>query len=473
MEVTPPASVWEGIRRARDDRDRGALWWTRSSFFLLLALILGGSAMHFAMTGLRNDHGQDDHGNSIAALIPVPAMDPVAPGTNDRIADQRKRDTGAPVLSDGNQKRIQEPLHRGLASTSSNELEYVEPENGSDPVLLMDKPAQMVASIKVEPGALRTEHRGSESDGHSTDQASLRITKGPIPSVAEKILDDADIPTEGPQLLPTRSILLDRMPRMAAPLQAIPAVTYVLCPSEWWVGVHMATYSLGYGWVGENERLVNALNEVEAPTSTLALALTSGKEWKSGWGLSAGVAFERSEQAFRLVERTVQFEQQIETYLVTLDTQVFVSSIDTSNILVSNDQVVSRGSARRSHVRVPVEAFWHTHVGRWTVGPRAGMALEFVTGNEGTLLIPDANDGSLGASSADASLWGQRYPASLIGIAGLDIGFDLNERWSLDLRPRYMQALHTFQGPVPAEGSVQRWGIQFGVIHHLMKECSK
>lgn len=441
---------------------------------LLFALILGGSAIHFVSTtwsadpkaidkkreeaaGLGSFSALGPAGIVAASASPSPDRSSESPYTNPAF---EMNDMDDPALSDASDAK-------GVTSMSiPKEHRTPEPSNskGQEQLDPQDRSVGLIASL----GSSKVMSREGDPTSSNAPPGPERLPAGMNRNAASSM----DLHWDGPSILSSRAVVLDRTTTIADPLRPIQLPNYVLCPSEWWLGIHFGSYSLSYDWAGENAFLANALNEVEAPTSTLALGLSVGKEWRSGWGLSTGLTFERSEQAFSRVERTTQVEEEFTTYVVTLNTQVFVIDVDSSMVILTTEKE-SNGAVRRSHVRIPLETYWHKGLGRWSVGPRAGLALEFVTGKSGTLLMPNATDGSLVAARPDKAVFDQRFPTTLVGTIGLDIGVDLDERWTIQLKPGYMQGLLTFQGTAPAESLPHRWGVQFGIVHHFMKECSK
>src|SRR5690606_6324754 len=105
---------------------------------------------------------------------------------------------------------------------------------------------------------------------------------------------------------------------------------------------------------GDDEELVKALQKTEARTSTFAPGLMLERKWHSGWGFGAGIFHERSEQQFQFVDKRTLVTEEVITWLVTLDSEVFISDQDTLRSYTTTEKTYS-GSNRRSITRIPVE----------------------------------------------------------------------------------------------------------------------
>ena len=215
---------------------------------------------------------------------------------------------------------------------------------------------------------------------------------------------------------------------------------YVLPNADWWVALEVGRNDVRRTWYGNETLLVNALNNVEVPHYTWSQGVLAGRSWRSGLGLSAGLAYEGSEYAFDHVDDRVRVDSMmVIPYIITLDTQVFVSNVDTVTFMTEEAKQVS-GTNRLSVLHVPIEGYWHKHYRRWTFGARVGMAAEFVTMRQGYTLDVD-DEGDVMSVDLGAQAYDTRYHTTLTGMLGADVGFALSEHWGLWATPTYMHGI--------------------------------
>ncbi len=154
------------------------------------------------------------------------------------------------------------------------------------------------------------------------------------------------------------------------------------------------------------------------------------------------------------------------TQMVTLNTLVLYSSSDTV-VTPTRSERVSAGTDKRTVWRIPVEAFWRVNLGRWFVGARLGVAGEFTRVSASASLVNDEVLGGVGAATLTRSELDQRYPFTVVGVAGADLGFFLHEHWTLSASPLYMKGLFHGGGGNTVTSSPERAGARFQLCYIL------
>jgi hypothetical protein len=406
-EVTPPTAVWEGIARARRKRRAGWLRWGA------LALLLTGTA---------------------GALLWQPW--PQAPV--------------AEVAAPANIK----PAEPSAANMSSAAQTPVAPSSDTPSA------AQEAATIQDEGAATArpSATKGPAPDTRpsavldrmsSTAPASGAKPQAPAPALTEAAMerpvDDATMTRADQASLAWLNVL---GPRLSAPRTTGPMgrdrSPYVLPGAEWWVAVEVGRHDVDRTWAGTDDALVEALNGTEVPHPTWSAGALFGRTWRSGLGVSVGAAYEGSRYEFDHLEQQLPIDSVIEyTYLVTLDTQVFVSTPATTVIYGEPTETRVTGSNSLGILQLPVELYWHTPVKRWSFGGRIGLMTELTLVRRGYTLV---NDQELGLLSAPCNeeRFDSRYGPALTGIVGADLGYTLTEHWGLWLSPSYMRGLTAF-----------------------------
>ncbi|MBK8499012.1 MAG: hypothetical protein IPL52_09385 [Flavobacteriales bacterium] len=232
-----------------------------------------------------------------------------------------------------------------------------------------------------------------------------------------------------------------------------------------WLAIHASAYSTAHHWNGTSTRLVEAMNGAEHGRATVSMGLMAGRQWRSGVGVAAGVEAERNEQVFRHEEVVVHEEESVVANMVTLNTIVYSMSYDTLTTRFT-EPISAEGRDLRTSVRVPIEVYWQSTVRRWVFGARTGLVGEFTHVRSGASLVQDEGDGSIRSRSLGTSELAARYPACILGMAGVDVGFMLGERTTLLATPQYQHALG--DGPRRAlSATPERIGIRFQLLHTL------
>ena len=252
---------------------------------------------------------------------------------------------------------------------------------------------------------------------------------------------------------------------VAQPSSAV-ETPYVLARGQWWITAQVGLYNVQRQWTGTPERLTDALNGSEAWHSTVALGGMVGRSWRSGIGVGVGLDMERSEQAFHHLDRQERTEEIINTHLVTLNTQVFVSSIDTTSVSIVDERWVD-GLDRRQVMRASAEFFWHTGHRRFRFGPRTGLGMDFTRVRSAGSVVYNEAEGRLERSNLPSGAMNVRYPVMFLGMAGVDVDYSVHEQWSVGATPLGMFAIGPVGDRASAYSSPTRLGLRFRITHTL------
>jgi hypothetical protein len=262
-------------------------------------------------------------------------------------------------------------------------------------------------------------------------------------------------------------------PRLSAPRTTGPIgrerSPYVLPGAEWWVAVEVGRHDVDRTWSGTDDALVEALNGTEVPHPTWSAGALFGRTWRSGLGVSVGAAYEGSRYEFDHLEQQLPIDSVIEyTYLVTLDTQVFVSTPATTVIYGEPTETRVTGSNSMGILQLPVELYWHAPVKRWSFGGRIGLMTELTLVRRGYTLV---NDPELGLLSAPCNeeRFDSRYGPALTGIVGADLGYTLTERWGLWLSPSYMRGLTAFGSTDQPWSLAERFSLRMRLSYSFIR----
>ena len=250
----------------------------------------------------------------------------------------------------------------------------------------------------------------------------------------------------------------------AAPYGA-PKQRYRVPHGEWWFGATVGNTQGRTRWQGADEDLANALEQGEGSLGQFVWGLAAGRQWRSGFGISTGVMTDRTERPFRhvAVEQTTTVRE--ESYYVTLNNQVFLSNVDTV-ITTETTETVTQGVDRRSTLRIPVLGHWRSEWRRWALGARTGLALELTRTEAGPALTRMA-DGMVGAARLTGAQRAERYPATVLGVVGLDLAYRLHEHWSLEAGYMAMPGAMSLSERGPVQAITTRHGAEFRLIIHL------
>ncbi len=432
-EVPPPAGLFEGVIAARAQRKRGGAWWWKAGALLLIGGALGSALV---LQQNRNMPGQ-----------------PVAQELTSRENTETAPATTAEDLNSSDKPALTQEQAKGANGSPGNEI---------------------TATIAI-PADTDPQSEGPKPNGKST-HVTVPTTANNIPnklgvapaSAPRKTPTEMPVPwsaiDEGPTTMDLRRVALPSL-ATGAPVPAAHPQAFVLPHGEWWVGARAAALNETRAWSGSNTRLVEALNASEASATYWSLGIVGGRTWRSGLNLGTGLLYERSERAFSTTYRTLVEEQEITSYFVTLNEEVFVSNVDTLITTSYSESNVS-GIYRRALVRVPLELGWRFDLKRWGIMPKAGLLLELNLQRQGLSLDQANSDGPLMAVQLDPEAMRQRHPDLLMAMVGAELSFMVSERWRMSAAPVIMWTAAPL-GPQGAQprSVPQRSGLEFGLTY--------
>lgn len=437
-EATPPADLFDRVMEARAARHRrrALVWWRRPA---LLALVLVGGAA--ASLVWFRPWGAED------LMVEVPTTSSVTTTTPTNINVAETSSSPAPPKVD---------TTVGVATSAPNSKAL--PATPS----LDEGPKNSSASMAAAGPRVGPTASSNSSRPHFAPNASPASATSPADGPTQPIG-----PAREPHMLLTIRNVPATGPSVPAPHAASLVVPYVLPKSDWWIGVRTTALNEQVTWQGDQERLVNALNAAEPATTNWALGLLGGRTWRSGLQVGAGLMYERSERAFSAIERQVTVDQEMNTYYVTLNSEIFVSQVDTITTISTSEQRLT-ASQEHALLRIPIEVGWAFDLWRFQLIPKVGFALDLHVQRKGTVLDLAGLDGRLVASRPAETVLRERQPDLLLAMAGFDLAYSLNERWSLNLGPQLMwtAAVLTRSTDQP-QGLPRRAGLGFGLTYLL------
>jgi hypothetical protein len=433
-EVTPPPAVWAGIREARRSRRLLPPWFRLNGF--LLVLLPGAALTTYLLWPAQTPGtaaGTVNTGGAGAATATTPTV-PVQETTSEAApwpdARLSVEDTSPPAGGTARSGQSSTPAAgRAVAPTAAT------------------APPLTTGSITVDPGT---------APSHNLQAALVDPAGKPDMGFTER--------TAGLEFL---RVLHPSGTSGAAGLKEVPQPpVFVLPAAEWRLSALVGSSDGRQRWHGLDRELTAALDRAEARTATLNLGLSLERHWMSGWGVGAGIQLERSSRDFHFVDRRTTVQQEVITWLVTLDSQVFVSSSDTIDHVTTTENSI-HGINRRSVVRIPVEGHFHRGKGRLQWGLRGGLALELDLRREGPGLTLDRQEGRLTAVQLSSTTLRQRHPHMVLGMVGADLGYQLAEHWSIWATPNYMLPLTPLGPRGEAWATTNRLGLQLRLSHHF------
>lgn len=417
-EAQPPPSVWEGVKNGRRRR-RGLVFWSRRRGLAIATLFVAlGAGAYWVTRDTRDvpNTSGDTHASQRTEQHTSSATTPKASVV------ESTRTTPNPTLSANTTTTITE---HAPTRTREHATRAVEAHTHNDGAYRSSAPAAVLHASQ-----------GSVGTPVATDreESVIPLAPGTEPALAAPALDAGAVV----RLAPLPAYWSSSSPALTPINKATP--TYVLPAGEWWVAAQVGWYDVRRQWSGTNATLEQALNASEAWTSTIGVGALVGRTWRSGIGLSIGAEHERSEQAFRYVDRWTRVDQEITTSVVTLDTQVFVSNLDTITT-TTFDERLAEGMDRRSVLRIPIEGHWRGSWRRWSYGVGLGVAAEFTKATSNRVLVQDGSDGHITTAAPQGSELRDRYPTVFLGVIAADLGYQLHEHWTLWASPAYMHSL--------------------------------
>ncbi|MBK8225706.1 MAG: hypothetical protein IPK70_00850 [Flavobacteriales bacterium] len=234
----------------------------------------------------------------------------------------------------------------------------------------------------------------------------------------------------------------------------------------WWIAITSSAQASRYQWQSDQANLLRALQGSGRWQGGVAIGALAGRAWPSGLSIGLGIEADRLDQTYRSLDQRTERQTETVTQVITLNTQVFASSVDTVTTDVVRE-AQAEGADRRVRVRIPLEAAWQLAAKRWRFGPRAGLVGEHTSIRSSASLAVDPSDRMVRARQLSASELRARYPWSLSAIAGIDLGFVLTDRSRIIATPFASMALTTFGGASDANARPERFGLRLMIQHRF------
>lgn len=462
-EMPPPPEVWAAVRQGIPPPASRRRW-----PFWLLIVAAGGAALWAGRPG--NDPAAAD-GPAPQLAHYVAAQESTIPTTGAAPARsvhtaQRPADpmaaapTGRPNAGDAapapSPARPERTVPPASAARSAVPLRTSE-RSAPGPVQDADGVGR-VAHVELPVGAVVDDPVLGASPAQEVAGPAV-VARDDRPAIAAQ--DDAITAAWMPVLHPSFPAELPEPPPFARLIDPV-----VLPRAEWWVGVQVGSYQYRYRWQGDDTRLTDALSGAHGTDALIVPGLSVKRQWRSGWGVAAGLWAGMAEHRFHASAQRSWVEQEITTHVVALNGQVFEQTVDTISHHHQEWHTLD-GSARRTVLWVPVEAVYTQRVRRLQLGVRAGVVAELPISSSGTLLGHGGADGPLTALPATADQLRARRPAALVLTAGLEVGTELHARWALAAGVRYMQGVRPFGAATDAYGLAERWGLECRLMYHI------
>jgi hypothetical protein len=447
MEAPPPPQVWEGIMNARRERRWLPPWFRMNG--LLLVLIPAAMLVTYLSWPVDNDaagaEGQTYHAVPVSALgqqnVNSAGVSSISPAMGNNESGGGPDQAGTTSRTPG--ASTSSPVAFEGERETSTALGHTSTIPNQPPTTELTASREAVSAMSL-------------ADDRNRDEPVLAL-----PAASDLLMDAGNanflrpLPIQYTGTLTRPSIVIAEIPP-----------PYVLPPAEWVISLVAGRYDVGRRWRGQDDALSTALNNSEARTTSHAFGMTIGRHWHSGFGITTGILAERSEQQFQFLDSRTEVSREVIPYIVTLNSQVFVSDTDTIDHYSTTEKFYE-GINRRTVVRIPVEGHYIRRVGRFHYGVRAGFALEYTSAQQDHSLSLDHNEGRIGVTKLSGNDLRRRYPLMLLATSGLDLGYTLGEQWSIGLNPMYMAGAMPLSPAGEAWNSPSRLGLQFRLSHHL------
>ncbi len=472
-EADPPAEVWAGIQAARHRRTWWQQWFRMNGILLLLvpaAAWVTYAAWPDRNTGKGRDATPDDDRIAVAGIAPETTSAMLAA---DEALIHREQQIRAGVNSgDPEQASIhsQESTIDNVPDVLSSDSP-MRSEPGNSSVQPEEKTHTEVVDhsgeLSVQLTSERTAGKADPGD-RSMQQGAIAHDTGLRNTMASAI----DLPDPFAYYISPLPIGLAYGSLSGEP-KTVPAPSaYVLPKGDWILSLVIGTSDVKRDWRGTDRPLVKALDDAEAHTTTYGFGIQAGRSYRSGSGFSVGLINERSEQQFSYTDRRTEVSQHVVNYIVTLDSEVFISDPDTIDQVTTVEQRY-QDIDRKTVYRVPLEGFYHLSAGRLYYGPRAGASLEFTHVRQKYSLVNDPDGPRIEVGSLSRTELRSRYPAVLSGSIGVDLGYHLAENWSFELSPVYMAGILPLTGTGDVWAAPSRLAVQFRLHHHFTTKLRK
>lgn len=290
---------------------------------------------------------------------------------------------------------------------------------------------------------------GVPPEGPPPAEAQGSTLNGPEPLA---IVREDDLTSQGQDLRP---VMMD--PLHIAPDDLVPSGTpitkalppnYVLPSGTWWIGPYIGVGTVRGTWKGAD---ADALREAEQWRSTAQAGLLVGRDWRSGWGVSAGLGLARVRSAFHHEDATEW------SSVVDVDT-TWGTTMHTSGDILYSWQIDSlteelpsgfvRKDARNLYtaIQVPVLLSWHADARRLRYGAFGGITAWVPAQRRGLTLVRSQQDIPPTTLALQDPKVNDRFSTQVHGVAGLSVGYTIIEQLSAYAEPMISAPLFSFDG---------------------------
>ena len=487
---TPPPAVWEGIVRKRGAWHRRLLQPRRRPLYALLLLLLAGGVYRMGST--------DAPPPTVAGTDPTTLEQGIAPQVRTRPAGSTTPEhtsgqedlgfasstTDTPVSAEPSgevgggptarplQKNAPSPvLHAAHGSIATPRLGGATPAGdltmasgarhpgGSSAGLFPHGDRRMAATGGV---ATPITSLPEGADARAQDPAPHRVSPDMEASTHEAAHHGtARLQLLGAELLPT-------VPT-ASP-QGGKTVPYVRPDGNWWIGVHGTLYGERRHWEEGDPSVRAALNDAENGRRAWGLGLLGGRTWNSGWRIGTGVEWVDARYDFQHVERQRISHTEINSYVVSLGSDVLMNMVDSVTTVEEQERTV-RAINRYRSLRIPIDVAWEQPWRRWHYGLRTGLAYEHASFREGTMLLREPADGDAAASIQPTDItelsYKDRVSQQVTASVGLHLRYTLDQAWALWCGPQYTRGLFTIRSGDLPQPLAERYGLTMGITYTL------
>lgn len=311
-------------------------------------------------------------------------------------------------------------------------------------------------------------------EGNPTGSSSMGPTPQKGRSVPNESLEDLIVRTSPLPLLEAKQ-----------PSPILPGKTidpYVMAKGNWWIGAQVEWAALNSSWSGAGAE-VDAMNAGETWRDRKGLSVVVGREWQSGVSLGLGVGI--SQQRSRFLHRTVEAGT-TETMIDTAWTATpsgpqtsFTWDIVETQITEPGTEQLYNSTNVYTQLRIAPEISYRlVERRRLSIQVRLSPMINVTLSRSGNALAPMVSQEPLDSSATsltvvslgDASL-NERFPLSLALSGGLDLRYQLCDRFSIGLLPNFVYGIPREVGRTPRLNSVELGGalrLRYDIRH---KEC--
>ena len=233
-----------------------------------------------------------------------------------------------------------------------------------------------------------------------------------------------------------------------APIARALPPNYVLPSGTWWIGPYAGIGTVQGTWKGVD---ADALQEAEQWRSTTQGGLLVGREWRSGWGVSAGVGVARVRSTFHHDDAT-QASSVLEvdtTWVTTMHTSggiLYSWQIDSLTEEIPGRSVRKDARNLYTAVQVPLLLHWHAEARRMRYGAFGGMTAWIPTQRKGLTLVRSPQDAPPTILALQDPKVNDRFSTQVHGLIGLSVGYTITEHLSAHAEPMISAPLISFDG---------------------------